>query len=101
VTLSELFSDEDYPVSAIRAGEQGAVGFRLEVGPDGGVAVCTVTISSGSPILDSTTCRLLRSRARFLPALDRKGRPTVDSHSGRIIWRLPEPEPESQPPPTE
>ena len=100
VSLPQLFSPEDYPVSAIRAGEQGAVGFGLDVGADGRVAVCTVTASSGSPTLDTTTCRLLRSRARFLPALDRKGRPTVDSYSGRIVWHLPEPEPEPEPAPS-
>jgi TonB family protein len=96
-SLPQLFSSDDYPASALRAGEAGAVGFRVDVGKDGRVAACTVTASSGSTALDSTTCRLLTSRARFSPALDRKGRPTTDSFNGRIVWRLPEPEP---PPPT-
>src|SRR5918998_14963 len=57
--LASLFSDEDYPASAVRAGEAGATGFRLEVGPNGRVTNCSVTSSSGSSALDSTTCRLL------------------------------------------
>lgn len=101
-SLHLLFSSDDYPASAARAGEEGAVGFRLDIGKEGRVAACTVTRSSGSSALDATTCRLLTSRARFSPALDRKGRPTADSFDGRIVWRLPqpEPEPEPEPPPT-
>jgi protein TonB len=87
--LVSLFSDEDYPASAVRAGESGATGFRLDVGTNGRVANCTVTSSSGSSALDSTTCRLLRSRARFSPATDNTGAPTTDTVSGRIVWRLP------------
>ncbi|HEX8307891.1 MAG TPA: energy transducer TonB [Allosphingosinicella sp.] len=98
MTLAQLFSSDDYPASAIRAGEQGAVGFRLDVGKDGRVAACTVTASSGSTALDSNTCRLLSARARFSPALDRKGRATTDAVNGRIVWRLPQPEPEPPPP---
>lgn len=93
-----LFSSADYPRSAIRAGEQGEVGFRIDIGKDGRVAACTVPATSGSAVLDSTTCRLITVRARFTPARDREGRPTTDSFTGRIIWRLPEPEP--PPPPS-
>ncbi|HEX8466576.1 MAG TPA: TonB family protein [Allosphingosinicella sp.] len=87
--LGSLFSDEDYPASALRAEESGATGFRLDVGANGRVTNCTVTSSSGSSALDSTTCRLLRSRARFSPATDSTGAPTSDTHTGRIVWRLP------------
>jgi protein TonB len=87
--LGSLFSDEDYPASAVRAGESGATGFRLDVGPNGRVTNCTVTSSSGSSALDSTTCRLLRSRARFTPATDSTGAATSDTVGGRIVWRLP------------
>jgi protein TonB len=87
--LGSLFSDEDYPASAVRSGESGATGFRLEVGANGRVTNCSVTSSSGSSALDSTTCRLLRSRARFTPATDSSGGATSDSVSGRIVWKLP------------
>jgi protein TonB len=60
-----LFSNDDYPSAAIRAEEQGTARARLTIGTNGRVADCTITQSSGSSSLDSTTCRILRSRARF------------------------------------
>ena len=88
--LASYFSDDDYPQDAIRNEQQGTTGVRLEVGPDGRVTNCTVTSSSGSSSLDNTTCRLLRSRARFTPATDSSGNRTTDSVTTRISWRLPE-----------
>jgi protein TonB len=87
--LASLFSDEDYPASALRSSESGATGFRLDVGANGRVSACSVTSSSGSSALDSTTCRLLRARARFTPATDSTGGPTSDTYTGRIVWKLP------------
>jgi protein TonB len=87
--LASYVSNDDYPDSAIRNEEQGTTGFRLDVGPDGRVTNCSVTSSSGSSSLDSTTCRLMRSRARFTPATDSSGARTTDSVSGRIRWVLP------------
>ena len=87
--LPSLFSDEDYPASAIRSGESGTTGFSLEIGPNGRVTNCTITSSSGSSSLDATTCRLLKSRARFTPARDSAGNATSDTVRSRIVWRLP------------
>jgi periplasmic protein TonB len=95
--LTSLFSDQDYPAAALRAGQQGAVGFALDVGPDGRVSGCTITRSSGSSELDSTTCRLIRSRARFTPALDSAGLTVSDEVHGRINWVLPSPPPAPAP----
>jgi TonB family protein len=89
-SLVQLFTDDDYPKEAIRTGEQGTVAFQLEIGTDGLVAACTVTSSSGSAILDSTTCRLLQQRAKFTPAKSSLGKPVTDTYAGRITWRLPE-----------
>jgi periplasmic protein TonB len=88
--LASYVSDADYPASAIRAEEQGTTGFRLTVGPDGRVTNCAVTSSSGSSALDTATCRIMRSRARFTPARDDHGQATTDSVSSRIRWVLPE-----------
>jgi TonB family protein len=96
--LVSLFSDEDYPAAAVRNREQGPVAFRLAVGADGRPTACTVTASSGSAILDSTTCRLLMERAHFEPARDSTGKPTTDSVTGRIVWRLPDEELGDPPP---
>jgi TonB family protein len=95
--LITLFSDEDYPAAAVRNHEQGPVAFSLAVGADGTPTDCSVTGSSGSAILDSTTCRLLMMRAHFEPARDARGRPTTDTVAGRIVWRLPDDEPDPPP----
>jgi len=86
--LLSLLSADDYPASALRAEEQGTVFFTLEVGPDGRVARCTVTSSSGSAALDSATCRMMTARARFRPALDRRNRPVAGTFRSRITWRI-------------
>ena len=86
--LQGLISGDDYPASALDNEEQGTVGVRLSIGPNGRVSGCDVTSSSGSRTLDSTTCRILRSRARFTPAQDSNGQPTSGSFSQRITWRI-------------
>src|SRR5688500_325061 len=86
--LQSLINIADYPPSALREREQGRPGFRLTVGPDGRVTGCVVLVSSGSPALDSTTCQVLRSRARFTPAVDSSGRPVQDLYWGEIAWRI-------------
>ena len=97
--LASYFSSDDYPAGALRAGAEGTVRFRLIIGVDGRVQNCIVTASSGSPDLDNATCRILRSRARYTPARDYQGNPTVGSDSGTVIWRLPPPPPPPEPPP--
>ena len=86
--LASYVSNDDYPASALSREEEGTTRFRLTIGPDGRVTGCTVTGSSGSSTLDSTTCRLMRSRARFTPARDSNGNPTSDTHSAAITWRI-------------
>jgi protein TonB len=88
--LASYVSDADYPSTAIRNEEQGTTRFRLVVAADGHVTDCTVTGSSGSAALDATTCRLMKSRARFSPARDSDGRPTGDTVANAIRWVLPE-----------
>jgi TonB family protein len=86
--LGSLISNDDYPAEALRHEEQGVVGFRLTVGTNGMVTACQITSTSGSSALDSTTCRILTERARFSPARDARGRPTIDYVSARIVWRI-------------
>lgn len=87
-SITSLVSGQDYPSAALRAGEQGQVGFRLTVGTNGRVTGCAVTLSSGSAVLDSTTCRILRARARFRPARDSKGEPVEGTYGGALTWSL-------------
>jgi protein TonB len=86
--LQGLFTGSDYPSQAISNDEQGTVTVSLTIGSTGRVTGCSTTASSGSGTLDSATCRILRSRARFTPARDNRGNPTAGTHSQRITWRL-------------
>ncbi len=86
--LQGLINIADYPPSALREREQGRPRFRLTIGPDGRVTGCVILVSSGSPALDSATCRIMRSRARFSPAVDGNGRPVEDHYWGEIAWRI-------------
>ena len=97
--LQKLVSPDDYPESALRAGEQGHVGFALQVGPNGRATGCIVVSSSGSSALDSATCRLMRSRARFTPARDSNGNPVAAQVLNQVSWALPAGTPARSAPP--
>jgi periplasmic protein TonB len=88
--LQDYVTPADYPVSALAMRQQGWVDFTLTVDTTGHVAACKVTVSSGSPSLDFATCRVLRSRARFTPAIDSHGNPAVGTVSGDLEWTLPQ-----------
>lgn len=86
---ADWVTNDDYPSKALRAEEQGLVAFRLDVDALGFVTGCTVLISSGSEVLDETTCRLLPRRARFNPALDAEGKPVPGNWQSGITWAIP------------
>ncbi|MGE0773938.1 MAG: energy transducer TonB [Sphingomonadaceae bacterium] len=69
--------NSDYPQGAVEAGASGLVSVRYTVATDGRVSRCIVTQSSGDNDLDETTCRLIRQRFVFRPAMDADGRPVV------------------------
>ncbi len=92
--LTRLIQVDDYPAAALRAGEQGIVKVALDVGAEGRVTACTILASSRSSILDASTCRILRARARFTPARDAAGKPVADRYETAIGWSL-SPEPAS------
>lgn len=81
-------TDDDYPPSAMRAGHQGTVSFRMEISTDGLPVGCSVTQSSGFDDLDQQACALLQRRARFTPARDHAGHAIPASYSGRFTWRM-------------
>jgi protein TonB len=87
--LNSYFSLDDYPAAALRENGSGPVGFTLTIGANGRVTDCLVTASSGSVALDQATCRILRGRARYIPARDENGNPVQGQDTGRVIWRVP------------
>jgi protein TonB len=87
------FSSDDYPLEALVQGAEGVTAVRLTVDTAGKVSDCKVTGSSGFASLDEATCALFRARGNYIPARDRRGRPTTDRTSIRIRWVLPEDSP--------
>jgi TonB family protein len=86
--LSSLIANADYPSAALRENASGTVRFRLDVGVDGRVKHCAVIISSGHPSLDETTCRIMRERARFSPAIGPNGAPVQAPVFAAIVWSI-------------
>lgn len=86
---AQFFGPDAYPPAAQRAEAQGRVVASLTVGTDGRVSDCVVTTSSGNSDLDSTTCRIARSRVRFTPAKDDAGNPMTSKYTLPVRWVLP------------
>jgi protein TonB len=88
--IAGALANRDYPRVALRTRAQGSVSVRYTVRADGAVEDCRILRSSGHPVLDETTCRLIERRFRYRPALDRSGRPIEASESKSYDWYLPE-----------
>lgn len=80
--------DADYPREADDQGASGLVEVRYVVDEAGRVPKCDVVRSSGSRILDDTTCRLIMERFRFRPAHDARGRPFASRIVQRHFWTI-------------
>ncbi|WP_235523016.1 TonB family protein [Novosphingobium sp. Leaf2] len=93
----DLIRPEDYPATAVAQQTEGAVGFTVQVDPNGRVSHCAVTTSSGNEELDVTTCNLVTLRAMFDPARDRKGRAIASTYSTRVVWKMNDPRPAPEP----
>ncbi len=89
----DLISGSDYPRSSARRNETGIVSVQIEVSPKGRVDACEITESSGFETLDAVTCSLMRSRARFDPALDLAGSPVAGVYRLASTWGVDERQP--------
>ncbi|MGQ0590290.1 MAG: TonB family protein [Sphingosinicella sp.] len=78
----QWIGDADYPASALQERREGSVEVELTFDTSGRVVRCDVTRSSGTALLDVTTCRLLLRRARVAA-----GEPRVRTYEHH--WRLP------------
>ena len=81
--VQDVVSPDDYPVAAKG---RGTVGMDLLTDKSGGVAECRITQSSGSWQLDAATCNLVKRRARFTPALDGAGNPSIGKVAVQLDW---------------
>jgi protein TonB len=80
--------DSDYPRRALKGRLQGRVSVHFTVMASGRIANCRITASSGSSLLDQTTCRLLTERLRFRPARDSQGRPIETELNSDYTWGI-------------
>ena len=78
-----------YPKRAIEAREEGAVGFIVALDSKGEVVNCKVTHSSGHPLLDQETCKIITLNALFKPD-PKLGPSQTKTHEGVIAWKLPD-----------
>jgi TonB family protein len=62
---SEVIAPSDYPIDALRRGDEGITTFQLRIGRDGRAQKCEILASSGHVPLDDAVCRLMLEKARF------------------------------------
>jgi len=99
LNLSDLvIPTEDYPASALAAGEQGTSVFALDIDDAGKVKACNITSSSGSLALDQQAC-LVSARWTFRAARDIDGKPTFGRTKHSLEWVLPTEELQDAPSP--
>ena len=79
----------DYPRDEYFKGVQGTTVFTLTIDVEGRPTACKVVQSSGSQILDTTTCTVITARAKFDPARDAEGRKIAGSYRNRVHWIIP------------
>lgn len=77
--VRRVFSSDDYPEDALGQNQGGLTQYMLMIGKDGSVMDCVVAQSSGIASLDAMGCQVIRERAKFTPATDANGKPTVDT----------------------
>ena len=77
-----------YPPRALAAREEGLVGFMVEIESSGSPTRCTITHTSGHPLLDLETCQLIMMHATFnRPAGSSPSQKR--SYEGVVNWKLP------------
>jgi len=84
----DWFPPNAYPPEAKAQGLQGRTEFKLDIDAQGRITECDIAQSSGSPLLDSTTCALLVTNGRFKPARDASGRAVPGVWQSAMVWKL-------------
>lgn len=82
-------NSNDYPSRALREEREGVTRFRVVVNTKGRVDSCSIVRSSGHDDLDQATCKNIKRRARFRPALDSNGNPMQGTYSNAVRWQIP------------
>lgn len=88
--LGRWFGADNYPPSAIRAGEQGRVVAIVSIDATGRPTACRIDISTGSSALDEKTCDIVLTSGEFDPARDPRGRAIASEMPMPVRWVLPD-----------
>lgn len=80
------FKPSDYPKALRQAGPSGRVWTEVMVAVNGRPVSCRVARSSGTPLLDTETCRIIMRRFRFRPGRDAAKRPVLAPFYIDIEW---------------
>lgn len=84
------FEFRDYPMKAFEKNLEGITRFELMVSPQGNIASCKITSSSGHEELDTTTCFLAQKRVKFRPARNGDGEAVWGLYRSQAIWAIPD-----------
>jgi hypothetical protein len=84
--LKSIISPDDYPDTALSNSQGGLLKFVLLIDEKGAVADCTIDNTSGYASLDAQSCHIVKTRAKFSPAIDVQGKPAKSSQTGKIRW---------------
>ena len=85
---SDWFPADSYPEAAKVAAQEGRTDFALEIDAKGHIMTCNIVKSSGSELLDTTTCSQIILNGRFEPARDAQGRAVPGRWESAMRWRL-------------
>ncbi len=86
VNPGEWITYADYPPQARREELSGTTRVRLDVDEKGVPTRCTIKLTSGSELLDTTTCAKLIERARFHPFLNSSGVAAPSVYETSVRW---------------
>lgn len=76
----------DYPSAMLARDQAARIIFRLGVDETGRVSNCRIVSAAGDAKFQELTCRTLRERAQFTPALDAGGRPMQSIYINAVRW---------------
>lgn len=86
---AEIFTSDSYPQLAWELAVTGKVKVEVLVDANGIATDCRTLGPKPPPQLGGPTCALFLAQARFVPAVDRKGKPVKGVYHKTVDWQLP------------
>lgn len=77
---------EDYPRNMLDKGTSAVITFRVDVDAKGAVTGCHVAEVTQGPGFAELTCKLVKARAKFKPALGANGKPIPMYFATNVMW---------------